>query len=111
MLTYTERLAQTTTQLGNFRNYRRCRPQQFFDICKFHLSLLVDLPTEFNYCPLLEGTHSATDPMEGEPSRCSRPWTRLAASMKQQFRGNIILLTVLNRLFNYLLYGFVPFLN
>ncbi len=111
METYADRLAQTTTQLANFRNYRHCRPQQFFDICKFHLSLLVDLPIEFNYCPPLECIDSTADPMQDEPSRRSRPWTRLAASMKHQHRGKIIILTVLNRLFHYLRNGCAPFLN
>ncbi len=111
MRAYADSLVQTTTQLRNFSNYQRCRPQQFFDICKFHLSLLVDLPIGFNYCPPLECTDNATDPMQDEPSRCARPWNRLAASMKHQHRGKIIILTVLYRLFNYLLYGCALFLN
>ncbi len=111
MQAYADRMAQTTTQLANFRNYRHCRPQQFFDICKFHLSMLVDFPIEFNYCPPLEGTDSITGPMQDEPIRRARPWNRLAASMKHQHRGKIIILTVLSHLLNYLIYGCVPFLN
>ncbi len=87
MGTYADRLAHIITNLGSFHNYRRFRPRQFVDVCKFHLSLLVDLPVEFNYCPPIK--RIVTDPSsnQGEKNNRSRPWTRLAASMsKQLFR-------------------------
>ncbi len=83
---YADRLAHITTNLGSFHNYRRFRPRQFVDVCKFHLSLLVDLPVEFNYYPPTErrAATSRSSSRQGEKNQQSRPWTRLAASMSQQ---------------------------
>ncbi len=84
MGTYADRLAHITTNLGSFHNYRRFRPRQFVDVCKFHLSLLVDLPVEFNYYPPTQRNVTAPSSNQGEENNRSRPWTRLAASMSQQ---------------------------
>ncbi len=84
MSTYADRLAHITTNLGSFNNYWRFRPRQFVDVCKFHLSLLVDLPVEFNYYPVTERTDTTPSSSQGEQNNQSRPWTRLAATMSQQ---------------------------
>ncbi len=81
---YADRLAHITTNLGSFNNYRRFRPRQFVDVCKFHLSLLVDLPVEFNYYPPTERRATTPSSNQGEESNRSRPWTCLAASISQQ---------------------------
>ncbi|KAL5109335.1 Rho GTPase-activating protein 19 [Taenia crassiceps] len=85
---YADRLAATTTAVDCVNLYRDQRPQQFIDLCKFHLSLLVELPVEFNNHNLRAWNEVGFTGDATGKHRKNRPWTRLASSMGQGHRSD-----------------------
>ncbi|EUB63300.1 Rho GTPase-activating protein [Echinococcus granulosus] len=88
VMAYADRLAATTAAVDYVNLYRNQKPQQFIDLCKFHLSLLVELPADFNNynpraCTGTEFTGDATC-----KHKKNRPWTRLASSMGQMHKSD-----------------------
>ncbi|VDK20067.1 unnamed protein product [Taenia asiatica] len=88
VIAYADRLAATTAAIDYVNLYRNQRPQQFIELCKFHLSLLVDLPVDFNNCNFRACSEAeATGDAMGR-HRKNRPWTRLAGSMGQGHKSD-----------------------
>lgn len=46
---YVDTLADTARHTFRAEAYRCLNPKNFFELCRFHLSLLVDLPVHFMY--------------------------------------------------------------
>ncbi|VDM31654.1 unnamed protein product [Hydatigera taeniaeformis] len=89
VIAYADRLAATTPAIDLVNLYRNQRPQQFIDLCKFHLSLLVELPVDFNnYDPRLYNEMEFADDAAGKHRR-NRPWTRLTSSMGQGHKTDL----------------------
>ncbi|KAL5970285.1 Rho GTPase-activating protein 19 [Taenia solium] len=88
VIAYADRLAATTAAIDYVNLYRNQRPQQFIELCKFHLSLLVDLPVDFNNCNLRACTEAGVTGDATGKHRKNRPWTRLASSMGQGHKSD-----------------------
>ncbi|VDO00305.1 unnamed protein product [Rodentolepis nana] len=81
---YANRLVATSSSADNVNLYRTRRTQKFVDLCKFHLSLLIDLPLTFNeYDPdsstSIEGIHK---------HRRYRSWVKLSQGSKYEILKN-----------------------
>ncbi|BHF72873.1 Rho GTPase-activating protein 19 [Sparganum proliferum] len=76
---YARRLA-STTECTEITLLRQKRPQHFATLCKFHLSLIVDLPADFS--PTRIGTNRLQDGGDSNilysTIRRTRAWTRFA---------------------------------
>uniref|UniRef100_A0A5K3EP94 Rho-GAP domain-containing protein n=1 Tax=Mesocestoides corti TaxID=53468 RepID=A0A5K3EP94_MESCO len=79
---YADRLAATSIDVSHVDVFSRQRPKQFFDLCKFHLSLLVDLPVEFNYYDP-QSLDEVCPSSQTCKRRRPRHWAKFAASMNQ----------------------------
>ncbi|VUZ53277.1 unnamed protein product, partial [Hymenolepis diminuta] len=76
--TYANRLVATSSNIDNINLYRTRRTQKFVDLCKFHLSLLVDLPIDFN-----EYNPDSTTSLDGTfKHRRYRSWAKLSQGNK-----------------------------
>nr|CDS29399.1 Rho GTPase activating protein 19 [Hymenolepis microstoma] len=81
---YANRLVATSSSVDNINLYRTRRTQKFVDLCKFHLSLLVDLPLTFNeYDP-----DSATSVEGIHKHRRYRSWVKLPQGSKYEILRN-----------------------
>lgn len=82
--TYANRLVATSSNIDNINLYRTRRTQKFVDLCKFHLSLLVDLPLDFN-----EYNPDSTTSLDGTfKHRRYRSWAKFSQGNKYEVLKN-----------------------